>query len=73
VSDASVVALLVGSRVSPADLRAASARLPQDVRVIAVRCVPGETLARRSIAELVVLTVGALDELPSAMRRVTAA
>jgi hypothetical protein len=73
VSDASVVAILVGSRVSPADLRAASARLPQDVRVIAVRCVPGETLARRSIAELVVLTIGTLDELPSAMRRVTAA
>jgi len=73
VSDASVVAILVGSRVSPADLRAASARLPQDVRVIAVRCVPGETLARRTIAELVVLTIGTLDELPSAMRRVTAA
>jgi len=73
VADASVVAILVGSRVSPADLRAASARLPQDVRVLAVRCVPGESLARRSIAELVVLTIGGLDELPSAMRRVAAA
>jgi len=73
VADASVVAVLVGSRVPPADLRAASARLPQDVRVIAVRCVPGESAARRNIAELVVLTIGSLEELPSAMRRVTAA
>jgi len=73
VADASVVAVLVGSRVPPADLRAASARLPQDVRVIAVRCVPGESAARRNIAELVVLTIGSLDELGSAMRRVTAA
>jgi uncharacterized protein (DUF58 family) len=73
VADASVVAVLVGSRVSPADLRAASARLPQDVRVIAVRCEPAESAARRNIAELVVLTIGALDELGSAMRRVTAA
>ncbi|MFC8731941.1 DUF58 domain-containing protein [Luteimicrobium sp. NPDC057192] len=71
VADASVVAVLVGSRVSPADLRAASARLPQDVRVIALRCVPGESAARRNIAELVVLTIGSLEELPSAMRRVT--
>jgi uncharacterized protein (DUF58 family) len=73
VADASVVAILVGSRVSPAELRAASARLPQEVRALALRCVPGESMSRRSISELVVLTIGSLDDLPTAMRRVSAA
>ncbi|WP_244900134.1 DUF58 domain-containing protein [Sediminihabitans luteus] len=67
--DASVVAFVVGSRPAPADLRAAAARLPADVRAIAVQCVPGETLARHTIADLVVLTLGTLDDLPRAMRR----
>lgn len=73
VADASVVAFIVGSRVSAADLRGAAARLPQDVRAVAVRCAPGENLARRTIAELTVLTLGDLGELPAAMRRITAA
>jgi hypothetical protein len=73
ISDASVVAFVVGSGVPPADLRAASARLPQDVTVMALQCVPGATLSRRTIAELTVLTLGGLGELPLALRRLNEA
>ncbi|MCB7136836.1 DUF58 domain-containing protein [Cellulosimicrobium marinum] len=69
ITDASVVAFVVGSRVTPTELRAASARLPQDVRVMAIQCVPGASLSRHAIAELVVLTIGELGELPLALRR----
>jgi uncharacterized protein (DUF58 family) len=69
ISDASVVAFVVGSRVTPTELRAASARLPQDVRVMAIQCAPGASLSRHAIAELVVLTIGELGELPAALRR----
>ncbi|QAY69948.1 DUF58 domain-containing protein [Xylanimonas protaetiae] len=69
VADASVVAFVVGSGVPPAELRAASARLPQDVSVMALQCVPGAVMSKHSIAELTVLTLGSLGELPLAMRR----
>ncbi|MBE7699286.1 DUF58 domain-containing protein [Oerskovia sp. Sa1BUA8] len=69
VTDASVVALVVGSVVSPTELRAASARLPQDVRVMAIQCIPGAKVSRHRIAELVVLTIGELGDLPLALRR----
>ncbi|MGW6004180.1 DUF58 domain-containing protein [Oerskovia enterophila] len=69
VTDASVVALVVGSSVTPTELRAASARLPQDVRVMAIQCVPGAKVSRHRIAELVVLTIGELGDLPLALRR----
>lgn len=69
IVDASVVAFVVGSRVTPTELRAASARLPQDVRVMAIQCAPGASLSRHAIAELVVLTIGELAELPAALRR----
>ncbi|MCL1869444.1 MAG: DUF58 domain-containing protein [Promicromonosporaceae bacterium] len=71
VADASVVAFVVGSAVKPADLRAASARLPQDVSVMALQCAPGATMTRNTIAELTVLTLGSLGELPLAMRRLS--
>ncbi len=73
MADASVVAFVVGSGVPPADLRAASARLPQDVTVMALQCVPGASLSRRTIAELTVLTLGGLGELPLALRRLNEA
>ncbi|GAB2451781.1 DUF58 domain-containing protein [Xylanimonas ulmi] len=69
VTNASVVAFVVGSAVPPADLRAASARLPQDVHVMALQCAPGAAMSRHTVAELTVLTLGGLGELPLAMRR----
>ncbi|TFD46340.1 DUF58 domain-containing protein [Cryobacterium frigoriphilum] len=71
VPNASVVVLLFGSTVPPARIRSAASHLPSGVRVIAVRCEIGAPLSRRSIAETPVLTVGALDDLPFGMRRVS--
>ena len=68
--DASVVVLIFGSAVTPAQMRAAAVRIPQEVRTLAVRCVPGTALSRRSIGDLTVLSIGDLKDLPLAMRRV---
>ena len=70
VQGASVIVLLFGGGVTPAQMRQATIRLPLEVRVIAVRCVPGADLQRRRIADLTVLTIGDLADLPKAMRSV---
>ena len=70
VLGASVVVLLFGAGVTPAQMRQATIRLPLDVRVIAIQCLPGADLKRRAIGHLTVLTVGALADLPKAMRSV---
>jgi len=70
VLGASVVVLLFGGRVTPAQMRQATIRLPLEMRVIAVQCVPGAPLKRRAIAHLTLLTVGDLGDLPKAMRSV---
>jgi Protein of unknown function DUF58 len=67
---ASVIMLLFGSGVTPAQMRQATIRLPLEVRVIAVQCTPGADLKRRAIGLLTVLTIGALADLPKAMRSV---
>ncbi|GEN80494.1 DUF58 domain-containing protein [Actinotalea fermentans] len=66
---ASIAMLVVGSGTSVTRLRAASARLPIEVAGVAVRCESGAEPSRRSVAELTVLTIGALEDLPVAMRR----
>lgn len=68
--EVSVAVLLFGATVAPAQMRAAALRLPREVKTIAVQCVPGATLALRRIADLTVLTVGDLADLPAAMRKV---
>jgi hypothetical protein len=70
VPDASAVVLLFGSTVTPHQMRSAATRLPIDVRVLAVQCVPGAPVARHAIADLTVLVVGDLAELPRALRSV---
>src|SRR5690606_33508798 len=71
VPDASAAVLLYGATVPPALVHLAGTRLPIDVRSLAVRCVPGAPVVRRSFAELTTLDLGSLTDLPSAMRRVT--
>lgn len=71
VTDASVIAFVVGSRVTPADLRSASARLPAGVQVMAVQCVPGASLSRHTIGDLSVMTLGRLGDLPLALRKMS--
>ncbi|MFI2103625.1 DUF58 domain-containing protein [Isoptericola sp. NPDC019693] len=69
VSDASVVVLAVGTRVSPTDLRAAAVRLPVDARLVALRSAPGASVSRGRVADMQVLTIGELADLPHALRR----
>jgi uncharacterized protein (DUF58 family) len=69
VTDASVVAVVVGSRVTPTDLRGAAVRLPVDARLVAMQCVPGASVSRGRVADMQVLTIGELADLPNALRR----
>jgi uncharacterized protein (DUF58 family) len=70
VPDASAVMLVAGTAVSSASLLAASVRLPASALNVAIRCAPGEQVSRRILGSLVVLTVGALEQVPQVMRRV---
>jgi uncharacterized protein (DUF58 family) len=68
VRGASIVALVTGSRVTPAALRAAAQIFHHDVRVLAVRAQPGVPAALQTIGSTTVLDLGALDDLPRVMR-----
>lgn len=70
VPDASVAVLLCGSFVTPADVRRSAAYVAAGVKVVAVYCTPGASVTRRTIGDTVVLTLGSLDDLAAAMRRV---
>ncbi|WP_051485768.1 DUF58 domain-containing protein [Nocardioides sp. J54] len=69
---ASVMVLCIGSGVSITELRRARQYLPVDTRVIAVRCILGEEPSVRWLGDLAVATVGRLEELGVAVRRVSA-
>lgn len=64
VPNASVMFLLVGTAVTPGQLRIAAASAPPGVRCFAIRCQAGAALDRRAIGDLTVLTLGKLTELP---------
>ncbi|TIH33741.1 DUF58 domain-containing protein [Subtercola vilae] len=70
VPDASVAVLMFGAQVTATQLQAATVYIPLGVRIIAVSCRPGAAVSRRMIGDLTLLTIGALDELPAALRRV---
>ncbi|WP_407319019.1 DUF58 domain-containing protein [Isoptericola halotolerans] len=70
-ASASVIAFVVGSKVTPTELRAASARLPAGVTVMAIQCLPEANLARHTIAEVGVLTLGRLGDLPLALKKMS--
>ncbi len=72
VPNASVVFFVVGSKVTPAQLRTAGASVPPGVRAIAVRCHSGAQSARANIAELTVLTLGELADLAAVLRKAIA-
>ncbi|MFC8302225.1 DUF58 domain-containing protein [Specibacter sp. NPDC057265] len=72
VPNASVVFFVVGSRVTPAQLRSAAASVPPGVRAFAVRCYTGAQSARANIADLTVLTLGELDDLAIVLRKAVA-
>jgi uncharacterized protein (DUF58 family) len=70
VPDASVVVLIFGGQVTAAEMRQSANKLPLGASVIALICQPGALLSRKAIGDLVVLTIGSIDTLPLAMRRV---
>ncbi len=72
VPDASVAVLICGSFVTPTDVRRAASYIPVGVRVVAVYAAPGAAVTRRTIGDVIVLTLGAIDDLPQAMRRIDA-
>lgn len=72
VPNASVVFFVVGSHVTPAQLRSCAASVPPGVRCFAVRCEAGARAARSAIADLNVLTVGDLGELGTVLRKAAA-
>ncbi len=72
VPDASAVMLVAGTTAGADTLLAASVRLPVSALSVAIRCAPGEQVSRKVLGGLVVLTIGALDQLPQIMRRVAA-
>ncbi|WP_125130254.1 DUF58 domain-containing protein [Microbacterium sp. 10M-3C3] len=70
---ASIVVLVCGSAVAAARLRVACGRLPFGARVLAVVADgTADAPSLRRIADADVLTIGALDQLPPALRRVLA-
>ncbi|WP_061781917.1 DUF58 domain-containing protein [Microbacterium hominis] len=69
--DAAVVVLVTGARTDAAELRLACSRLPQGVRALAVVAdVRVDAPALQRIGEADVVTIGALDQLPRAVRKV---
>ncbi|MEA5454699.1 DUF58 domain-containing protein [Sinomonas sp. JGH33] len=72
VPNASVVFLVTGGRVAPAQLRVAAAAIPWGIRALAVRCEAGAAPGRASIGDLDVLTVGSLDGLGAVLRKAKA-
>ncbi|PYI66766.1 DUF58 domain-containing protein [Arthrobacter livingstonensis] len=72
VPNASVVFFVVGSKVTPSQLRSAAASVPPGVRAFAVRCYSGAKSARANIAELTVLTLGDLTDLAAVLRKAVA-
>jgi uncharacterized protein (DUF58 family) len=70
VPDASVVVLIFGGDVTATEMRQSANKLPLGASIIALVCVPGAQLSRKAIGDLVVLTIGSIDVLPLAMRRV---
>lgn len=70
LAEASVAVLVTGSRTDASTLRAACARLPFGARVLAIVADAGAAASLRRVADADVVTVGSLDGLPSALRRV---
>ena len=68
VPNASVATIVAGSTPGPGELRAGHLRIPLDVRSFAIRCSDVVTPVRRQVASLIVLDIGALDDLPRAIR-----
>ncbi|MEO6714442.1 MAG: DUF58 domain-containing protein [Mycobacteriales bacterium] len=70
-ADLTLAVLIAGSTASVTSLRAAAWRLGQDVNAVVFRVDPGATSAVRDIGPALVMTVGALGDLPRLARAAT--
>lgn len=68
VPEVSIAVVLCGSSPTPGDIRSAGTAFPIGVRVVVVRVAIGSAIAIRSIGALPVVTIGAVDDLPRALR-----
>ena len=73
VPNASVAVLITGPRPDPAMLRRASNAFPAGIRVVAVQIEADAELRLTAIGDVDVATIGTLDDLPRALRRMRAA
>ncbi|HPZ48640.1 MAG TPA: DUF58 domain-containing protein [Propionibacteriaceae bacterium] len=68
-SDASIVVLITGSKVRPDRLRHAATLLNLDCRVIAIRVSDSAVLSVETVANVTLVNLPVLADLPKAMRR----
>ncbi|MDQ6658434.1 MAG: DUF58 domain-containing protein [Actinomycetota bacterium] len=73
VPNASVAVLITGAGPDAVTIRRASTAFSVGIRVVAVRAVAGAKLRLSAIGRVDVATVGSLDDLPKALRRMRAA
>ncbi|GIG36762.1 DUF58 domain-containing protein [Cellulomonas pakistanensis] len=71
--DVTLAFLVTGSVVPAADLRAAARHVPEGTRTLVVSCVPGAEVEVRTQRTLSLVRLGALDDLPRALRLAAAA
>lgn len=69
---ASVVALVTGAAMAVEELRLAAIRMPATARCYGVRAATAEELGRRSVRDFEMVTVPRLEDLPMAVRVVSA-
>ena len=69
--EASVALLVTGSVPSMADLRLGARHVPTGTRTVVIRCERGADVSVRTHGTLSLATIGALDDLPRLLRRVT--
>lgn len=69
-ADASLAFLVVGSRTDTVELRRSTVHVPAGVRTVLLRCAAGEHVEVVRHGAVTVATVGALHDLPRALRRV---
>jgi uncharacterized protein (DUF58 family) len=70
--EASVALLVTGSAPSSGDLRLGARHVPTGTRTVVVRCERDAEVSVRTHGTLSLATIGALDDLPRLLRRVTA-
>lgn len=68
VPDVTLAFLVTGSEPTDADLRAAARHVPEGTRTLAIGCRPGAEVQVRTLRGLSLVQLGALDDLPRALR-----